>query len=42
MPLKLHKELIKRANKLGLKGKRRNAYIYGTLWKYKETKKKKK
>lgn len=31
MPKKMEKALKKEAKKKGLKGKRRNAYIYGTL-----------
>ena len=31
MPKELHRQLARRAAKLGLKGDRRNAYIYGTL-----------
>lgn len=30
-PTKEHAELVKRANKLGLTGKRKKAYIFGTL-----------
>lgn len=40
MPEWLHKELKQLANKKGLKGKERNAYIYGTLNKYEEASKK--
>jgi len=39
MPKKLHKELERRARKLGLKGKRKKAYIFGTLAKIKRRKK---
>ena len=31
MPKKIEKALAKSAKKKGLKGKRKNAYIYGTL-----------
>jgi hypothetical protein len=31
MPAKLHRALKRAAAKKGLKGKRKNAYIYGTL-----------
>jgi hypothetical protein len=31
MPKKMEKALEKEANKKGLKGKRKNAYVYGTL-----------
>lgn len=34
MPEWLHKELVKLANKKGLKGKEKDAYVYGTLDKY--------
>lgn len=33
MPKAIHEELERRATKLGLKGERRNRYIYGTLYK---------
>ncbi|KKM94383.1 hypothetical protein LCGC14_1198940 [marine sediment metagenome] len=33
MPKKLHKQLVKSAKKLGLTGKRKAAYVYGTLHK---------
>jgi hypothetical protein len=45
MPKKMEEALKKSANKKGLKGKRRDAYIYGTLrksgWKPKKKAKKK-
>lgn len=41
MPKKIHRELEKRARKLKLKGKRKKAYIYGTLSKIKKASKKK-
>lgn len=31
MPKALHRKLTRQANKKGLKGKRRNAYVYGTM-----------
>lgn len=31
MPKEIHDKLAKLARKKGLKGKRKNAYIYGTL-----------
>lgn len=31
MPKKLHDKLEREARKKGLKGKRKNAYVYGTL-----------
>ncbi len=31
MPKKLHERLEREADKKGLRGERRNAYIYGTL-----------
>jgi hypothetical protein len=31
MPKALHDKLAREASKLGLKGKRKNAYVYGTL-----------
>lgn len=31
MPLKMEKELKKEAKKKGLKGRKANAYIYGTM-----------
>jgi len=31
MPKELHKKLAKAARKKGLKGKRKKAYIYGTM-----------
>lgn len=38
MPKELHKNLEKRANKIGLKGERKDAYIYGTMQKVEKTK----
>jgi len=45
MPKKMERKLKKQARKKGLKGKRKNAYIYGTMqkktsWKPKRKKKK--
>jgi len=39
MPKKVHTALEKEATKKGLKGKRKKAYIYGTLQKIKNKKK---
>ena len=36
MPKALHRKLEKTARKKGLKGKRKNAYIYGTMNKQKK------
>ena len=38
MPKWLHQQLATLASKKGLKGKSRNAYIYGTLNKYEKAK----
>jgi len=38
MPKKLEQALKREAKKKGLKGKARDAYIYGTLAKYKKNK----
>lgn len=38
MPKKVHKSLVKSANKKGLKGERKNAYVYGTLRKIEKRK----
>jgi len=40
LPKKLHEALKKQARKKGLKGKRADAYVYGTLKKAKSKKKK--
>ncbi len=40
MPKKLHDKLAREATKKGLKGERKNAYIYGTLSKIEKRKKK--
>jgi len=44
MPKKLHETLKREARKKGLKGKRKDAYVYGTMrktgWKPKQEKKK--
>ena len=39
MPKAEHDELVRRANELGLTGKRRDAYVYGTLHKIKKARK---
>jgi hypothetical protein len=31
MPKRLERKLTARANRMGLKGKRRRAYVYGTM-----------
>jgi len=31
MPKKLERKLFRRATRMGLRGRRRNAYVYGTL-----------
>lgn len=36
MPKKIHDKLVKQASKLGLKGSRKDAYVYGTLNKIKK------
>lgn len=38
MPKELHDNLEKQANKIGLKGDRKYAYVYGTLQKIEKTK----
>jgi len=38
MPKALHKKLARSAAKKGLKGKRKDAYVYGTLSKIKKRK----
>jgi len=40
MPKKMHRALKRTADKKGLKGKRKDAYVYGTLSKHKRSKKK--
>ena len=42
MPKKLHDKLAREAKKKGLKGKRADAYVYGTLNKVKKAEKKNK
>ena len=42
MPKKIEKSLMTRAAKLGLKGERKDAYVYGTLAKIKKEQEKKK
>ena len=38
MPKALHKKLSRQAMKKGLKGKRKNAYVYGTMKKIEKRK----
>ena len=38
MPEKLHRQLVARADELGLTGDRRRAYIYGTMKKIEKKK----
>jgi hypothetical protein len=40
MPKAMHRALKKSARKKGLTGKRKNAYIYGTMARHKKRKKK--
>lgn len=40
MPKAMHEALKKQADKKGLKGKQRDAYIYSTLARYEKRKKK--
>ena len=40
MPKKMHDALNRQAAKKGLKGKRRDAYVYGTMAKAKKARKK--
>jgi hypothetical protein len=40
MPKALHDKLARRATKMGLKGERKNAYVYGTMNKVEKAKKK--
>lgn len=42
MPKKVEKSLMTRAAKMGLKGERKDAYVYGTLAKIKKQEKKNK
>jgi hypothetical protein len=39
MPKKLEKSLMSRAKEMGLKGERRDAYVYGTLAKVEQMRK---
>ena len=41
MPKKLHAKLEKQAKKAGLTGERKDAYVYGTMRKIEQPKKKK-
>ena len=36
MPKEIHNKLAKQARKMGMKGKKKDAYIYGTLNKLKK------
>lgn len=36
MPKKIHKQLLLSAERLGLKGERKQAYVYGTMKKIEE------
>lgn len=38
MPKELHDKLVRHANKKGLKGKRKKAYVFGTLDKIQKNK----
>jgi len=40
MPKKMEKSLMNRAKEMGLKGERKNAYVYGTMEKMKQDKQK--
>lgn len=40
MPKQLHESLMRRASKMGLKGERKKAYVYGTLQKVEKQRKK--
>jgi len=42
MPKALHRKLARQATKQGLRGERRDAYIYGTMNKIEKAKKRKK
>lgn len=42
MPKKIEQSLMTRAAKIGLKGERKDAYVYGTLAKIKQATEKKK
>jgi hypothetical protein len=39
MPKKMEQSLMKRAREMGLKGERKNAYVYGTMAKMEKEKK---
>lgn len=41
MPEKIKKSLMRRAAEMGLKGERKDAYVYGTMAKIEQQKKKK-
>lgn len=40
MPKKMEQSLMKRAREMGLKGERKNAYVFGTMEKMKQDKRK--
>lgn len=42
MPKKMHQKLLLSAKRLGLKGERKSAYVYGTMRKVEEKQKPKK
>lgn len=42
MPKKMEQSLMKRAQEMGLKGERKNAYVFGTMEKMKQEKRKSK
>lgn len=42
MPKKMEQSLMKRAQEMGLKGERKNAYVFGTMEKMKQDKRKSK
>lgn len=42
MPKKIKQSLMTRANEMGLKGERKDAYVYGTLAKIKQAEEAKK
>ena len=41
MPKKMHESLMRRAAQMGLKGERKDAYVYGTMAKMEKEKEKK-
>ena len=42
MPKKIHRKLVRQAEKKGFKGERKDRYIYGTLHKIEQAQKRKK